>query len=199
MRDDAPASASRARVVVLALDAIAREREIASGAFCEAMEAVVEIIGCMGAALSPAKSDVRGNVDRVRRSMRDVGDGLFDVVRRAQAGREGGGATSAAKGVLWLKRFGEFACALCREVGSTKESMRTCAGTAYERTLRQYHGYLTRGVFSAVLTFPPSRESFVANVGSPTEMLELADKFEPILRAVDEFLTAEGLNDPTPV
>jgi len=199
MPSDAPAPASRARVVILVLDAIAREREIASGAFCDAMEAMVEIIGCMGPALSPAKSDVRGNVDRVRRAMTAREDGLFDVVRRAQAEKEGTGATSTTKGALWLKRFGEFVCALCRELGSTKESMRTCASTAYERTLRQYHGYLTRGVFSAVLMFPPSRESFVANVGSPTDMLELADKFEPILLAVDEFLTAEGLNDPTPV
>lgn len=199
MPEDAPAAVSRARVVVLALDVISREREIASGAFCEAMEAMVEIIGCMGAALSPAKSDVRGNVDRVRRAMRDAKEGLFDVVRSARVGEEGTAATSTVKGVLWLKRFGEFVCALCREVGATEESMRTCAGTAYERTLRQYHGYLTRGVFSAVLTFPPSRESFIASVGSPVEMLELADKFEPILLAVDDFLTAEGLNDPTPV
>ena len=197
---------SPARRVVDALDRLragadaeASERgdDVLAEGLCEAMERMVEIIGALGAALSPAKSDVLGNVNKVRRALEAKRDGLFASVRRAQEGRAH--ATSPAKGTLWLKRFGEFVCALLREVGETDASMRACSSAAYKRTLRRYHKRLTRTVFAAVLAFPPSRSSFVSNVGTREEMLELADNFEPILGRIDAFLTIENLNDPKPV
>ena len=75
--------------------------------------------------------------------------------------------------------------------------------SAYERTLKPFHGWVSAAAFSVVLKFPPTRASFVASIGGEdvvkTSAVVLVEKFSPLLEEIDSFLTEEGLNDPTKV
>lgn len=54
-----------------------------------------------------------------------------------------------------------------------------------------------------VLQFPPARKGFVDSLGGEdvlrSDGKELVEKFRPVLKRIDDFLTKEDLNDPTKV
>ena len=81
----------------------------------------------------------------------------------------------------------------------TKEA----ASYAYAEKLKPFHGWVSSSAFSVVLQFPPARKGFVESLGGEkvleTDGKELVEKFGPVLKHIDEFLTKEDLNDPSKV
>ena len=79
----------------------------------------------------------------------------------------------------------------------TKEA----ASIAYAEKLKPFHGWVSSSAFSVVLQFPPARKGFVENLGGEmvleTDGKELVEKFGPVLKRIDDFLTKEDLNDPS--
>ena len=81
-------------------------------------------------------------------------------------------------------------------------SMKEAANRAYERRLKPFHGWIAGGVFSAVLSFPPSRDAFVESLGGDAayqSMAQVTGGFGPVLEKIHAFLVENNLNDPTKV
>jgi len=185
-------------------------------AFCSVCDDAASALDALGVAFAPASADVRENIARVRASARACErattsiananersmTSLWEVLRREKASGRARDARSVARGALWLKRFLEFTCALLRAIGSDATmDVGDAAKTSYEKTLKRYHGWLSRTAFAVVLAFPPSTETFVDALGGSdarSAMVDVADGFDPVLALIDEFLSEEGLNDPTP-
>jgi pleckstrin family protein A (phosphoinositide binding specific) protein 8 len=58
---------------------------------------------------------------------------------------------SATDALLWLKRALMFIRVFLGQVLEGQPSLSTCASTAYEQTLRKYHNFLVKGIFSVWL------------------------------------------------
>jgi hypothetical protein len=173
--------------------------------FLTTCERFSPILDCLGMAFKPAKADVNGNIERIQKaSEASDDDDIYEVVREEKKRNESNDSRSTAKALLWLKRFLEFVIELLREITDDSEKeLRDAAVSAYERTLKPFHGWVSAAAFSVVLKFPPTRASFVASIGGEdvvkTSAVVLVEKFSPLLEEIDSFLTEEGLNDPTKV
>jgi hypothetical protein len=192
--------------IIAALDALDADA-LDALAFCDCCALVLPVLDNLGAAFAPAKSDVKGNIERLRDAAMTASDGgaiaVWDVIRAEKARGDASGSKSVARGTLWLKRFLEFTCDLLRRLGSDRAmKVGDASNASYKQTLAPFHGWLSKTAFSVVLSFPPSTSTFVASLGGDAAyeaMATMATKFDPILKRVDSFLTEEGLNDPTPV
>lgn len=100
-------------------------------------------------------------------------------------------------------------------------TMHAAVSTAYDNTLKRFHGFLVYGTFKVcdiqqqwtlshvdvqvALNLVPSKEAFLDCVapGPPEEQTAQLQRavasFRPVLQAVHAFLDKEGLDDPTPV
>ena len=202
-RGGMPSRVARVLDALDALDAdveLTRPGDVDAARFCDVMDAMLEVIAALGFAFELAKADVSKNVRRIRGVVQEQARGearasLFEAIARD---REAGGRVWVP--ALWLRRFGGFVVGLLGEL--TRDAsldLGTCGARSYERALKPYHGFVLRGVFAAALAMPPSRAQFCAVAGSEEEMRACVAKFAPVMDALGGFLTAEGLNDPTPV
>ena len=200
-RGGMPSRVARVLDALDALDAdveLTRPGDVDAARFCDVMDAMLEVIAALGFAFELAKADVSKNVRRIRDVVRARGEARASLFEAIARDREAGGRVWVP--ALWLRRFGGFVVGLLGEL--TRDAsldLRTCGARSYERALKPYHGFVLRGVFAAALAMPPSRAQFIAVAGSEEEMRACVAKFEPVMDALDGFLTAEGLNDPTPV
>jgi hypothetical protein len=191
--------------IIAALDALDVDA-LDALAFCDCCALVLPVLDNLGVAFAPAKSDVKGNIERLREAAMASGGGaiaVWDVIRAEKARGEASGSKSVSRGTLWLKRFLEFTCDLLRRLGSDRAmKVGDASNASYKQTLAPFHGWMSKTAFSVVLSFPPSTSTFVASLGGDAAyeaMTTMSSKFEPFLNRIDSFLTDEGLNDPTPV
>ena len=106
------------------------------------------------------------------------------------------------KGLLWLKRFLEFAANLLEGLAAEPRTapLKEVAHGAYATTLKPYHGWLASSAFAVVLQFPPSREVFVNSLdGDYENMAEVARRLAPTLARVHAFLNENQLHDESKV
>ncbi|KAH0627353.1 hypothetical protein JD844_002947 [Phrynosoma platyrhinos] len=67
---------------------------------------------------------------------------------------------SATEALLWLKRGLKFLKEFLTELKNGEKNIQTALNNAYGRTLRQYHGWVVRGVFALALRASPTYEGF---------------------------------------
>lgn len=96
---------------------------------------------------------------------------------------------SATDALMWLRRtlwfmseyLSEYHAVYVRNSGRIDyHAPSECLNKAYNSTMRQYHSWAVRGIFSLALKAIPSNDDF---------MLSLVDKKEDYLAAKDEFTT----------
>ena len=129
---------------------------------------------------------------------------LFDILLDEKKSNSFAANTSCSKGLLWLKRFLEFVVVLVSKLAENQRTeTKEAASYAYAEKLKPFHGWVSSSAFSVVLQFPPARKGFVESLGGEkvleTDGKELVEKFGPVLKHIDEFLTKEDLNDPSKV
>ncbi len=129
---------------------------------------------------------------------------LFDILLDEKKANAHAANTSCSKGLLWLKRFLEFVIVLVSKLAENQQTeTKEAASVAYAEKLKPFHGWVSSSAFSVVLQFPPARKGFVDSLGGEdvlrSDGKELVEKFRPVLKRIDDFLTKEDLNDPTKV
>ena len=129
---------------------------------------------------------------------------LFDILLDEKKANAHAANTSCSKGLLWLKRFLEFVVVLVSKLAENQQmETKEAASVAYAEKLKPFHGWVSSSAFSVVLQFPPARKGFVDSLGGEdvlgSDGKELVEKFGPVLKRIDDFLTKEDLNDPTKV
>jgi len=91
----------------------------------------------------------------------------------------------ATEGLLWLTRGLDFtAQALRINLSRDNEELSTSFREAYSLTLKQYHSFLIKPIFSAAMSATPYRKDFYAKLGNDQAVVR---------RELDEWL--KGLQD----
>ncbi|KAI8904704.1 glycolipid transfer protein domain-containing protein [Gorgonomyces haynaldii] len=148
--------------------------------FLEATEQLVKLLGELGTAFTPVKSDIQGNVDKIRARYQQVPDKSQTLQELIQAEQQEKKST-AITSLLWLKRALEFtSLSLRRSVDNPQEELSTSFNTAYKSTLSQYHSFLIRPVFSMAMSACPTRKSFYEQLAKG-EHDKMMDQFKPWL------------------
>lgn len=193
--------------------------------FLTLTSSLLPVLTALGRGLGPARADIEKNLARLVAAADGAHPrGALDAdVRLIAAGELEGvdgdadalhGSTSAAKALLWLGRTLAWVAGVLRGVaGSEGEgkapSLGAVAREAYGATLRPFHGPVTGAAVSGALAFAPGRSAFwralgvtrgeTAAAAAAAEALAFCDRFDPIVKELQAYMAAAGLDDPAPV
>jgi hypothetical protein len=143
---------------------------IATTQFLEAAESLTTMFDVLGSvAFSPVKSDMLGNVKKLRDRQLAApaeSENVQDLCRNELKTKK----HTATEGLLWLVRGLEFTClALSANVAKPTEELADSFRNAYGSTLKPHHSFLIKPVFSAAMSACPYRADFYTKLGSDQE------------------------------
>ncbi|KAM8967088.1 pleckstrin homology domain-containing family A member 8, partial [Pelodytes ibericus] len=133
--------------------------------FLDSCYAIVPVLDKLGSTVfAPVKMDFVGNIKKINqkyitnkeefRTLQKIV--LYEVNASVAQVRN-----SATEALLWLKRGLKFLYEFLSELRNGENNIQTALSNAYGRTLRQYHGWVVRGVFALALRAAPSYDGFV--------------------------------------
>ncbi|KAJ5594024.1 uncharacterized protein N7459_000232 [Penicillium hispanicum] len=159
---------------------------ISTAEFLEAAEALVSLFDHFGSvAFGPVKSDLVGNIDKVRNRMTAApaeSATLQDLVlNELKTGKH-----TATEGLLWLVRGLDFTCkGLEHNLENGSAELSVSFTTAYEDSLKPYHGWVVKKIFGAAMSATPYRKNFYKKLGDDdSKVLESMKKEVDALKNV---------------
>jgi len=180
---------------------VAENQAIATTEFLQAAESLTGIFDAMGSiAFTPVKNDILGNVSKLRERQLEApaqSENIQDLCRNELQTKK----HKATEGLLWLVRGLEFTCtALDHNQKNHTAEMKESFSDAYAKTLKQYHSFLIKPLFSAAMNACPTRGNFYNKIKAPdTEQTKIDDQLtayvaalQNIIQILQAFLNTEG-------
>ncbi|KAJ5119148.1 hypothetical protein N7448_010855 [Penicillium atrosanguineum] len=145
----------------------ANDDAISTAEFLEAAEALVTLFDVIGsAAFSPVKSDLTGNIKKVKDRML-AAPAESQTLQELVLNELKTGKHTATEGLVWLVRGLDFtAQALRHNLENPKEELSASFRHAYGGTLKPHHSFLVKPIFSAAMSATPYRADFYKKLGS---------------------------------
>ncbi|XP_076459707.1 pleckstrin homology domain-containing family A member 8-like [Babylonia areolata] len=184
--------------------------------FLDACKELVPIFDKLNStAFAPVKMDFSGNIRKIQQKQTSAiaagSPGYPSVqamVLSEVTARQHTNSNSATVALRWLKRGLEFIREFLREVCSGGPDLAECASNAYSRTLKNYHGWVVRGVFAVAVKALPYRSEFLNHLAagecdssSPQYLHSLMGDMEVFLQhlnsvilIIDAFYTKQQLD-----
>ncbi|KAI8848390.1 glycolipid transfer protein domain-containing protein [Chytridium lagenaria] len=145
---------------------VSEGQNIDTATFLDACEGIVGIFDKLGSALGVIKSDVSGNVGKIRAKFltNPVAYGtLQEIVLSERAEKK----WVVTEPMLWLKRALEFtAIGLRHNIQNPADELSVSFNVAYGKTLSPFHSFLVRPIFSMAMKACPTRKDFYAKLGA---------------------------------
>nr|POE85391.1 pleckstrin likey domain-containing family a member 8 [Quercus suber] len=177
-----------------------QDNAISTTEFLEASEALTGLFDVLGSvAFNPVKSDMTGNVKKIRDRQLAApleSESLQALVRNETTATK---KHTAGDGLLWLTRALDFtAQALRKNLANPGEELSNSFRDAYGATLKQYHSFLIKPIFSAAMSATPYRKDFYAKLGDDQarvhkEMDEYVAALEERVKILNEFLARKDV------
>uniref|UniRef100_H3C462 Pleckstrin homology domain-containing family A member 8 n=1 Tax=Tetraodon nigroviridis TaxID=99883 RepID=H3C462_TETNG len=134
--------------------------------FLDSCYAIVPLLDKLGSTVfAPVKMDFVGNIKKIHQKLLSDPDGFPTLQSIVLHEVQNGVAlvrNSATEALLWLRRGLKFLKEFLAEVNAGQQDIQGALNNAYGKTLRQYHGWVVRGVFALALRAAPSYQSFSA-------------------------------------
>ncbi|XP_058866948.1 pleckstrin homology domain-containing family A member 8 isoform X2 [Acipenser ruthenus] len=162
--------------------------------FLESCYAIVPVLDKLGPTVfAPVKIDFVGNIKKINQKYISDPENfttlqkivLYEVETNMAQVRN-----SATEALLWLKRGLKFLKEFLAEVNNGEKNIYAALNNAYGKTLRQYHGWVVRGVFALALRAAPSYEGFAAALVSNEGDQRKAGFSKGMHRDLDVYLPA---------
>ncbi|KAM4705129.1 LOW QUALITY PROTEIN: pleckstrin homology domain-containing family A member 8 [Rhinophrynus dorsalis] len=133
--------------------------------FLDSCYAIVPVLDKLGPTVfAPVKMDFVGNIKKINQKFitsKEEFATLQKIVLHEVNANQAQVRNSATEALLWLKRGLKFLYEFLSEVKNGESNIQTALSNAYGKTLRQYHGWVVRGVFALALRAAPTYEGFV--------------------------------------
>ncbi|KAF3691826.1 Pleckstrin -like proteiny domain-containing family A member 8 [Channa argus] len=134
--------------------------------FLDSCYAIVPVLDKLGSTVfAPVKMDFVGNIKKIHQKLMSEPDSfptLQSIVLHEIQTDVSQVRNSATEALLWLRRGLKFLKEFLSEVNRGEQDIQGALNNAYGKTLRQYHGWVVRGVFALALRAAPSYQSFTA-------------------------------------
>jgi len=143
-----------------------KDGDVPCTAFLEAAEAFIPLFDRLGTVFSPVKSDVGGNVTKLKAAhAKNPTASLNKLILDEVAAGKTKDKTSASIALLWFKRAMQFIFSMLKKV-SAGEDANKAAKSAYDETLSHYHGFLVKKSFQVALMAAPGSDSMLKALGN---------------------------------
>ncbi|KAF8813904.1 glycolipid transfer protein [Phlegmacium glaucopus] len=163
--------------------------------FLLAAEGLVGMFDLLGsAAFSVVQIDLKGNITKVR-ARYEATPILSATLEGLVLNEKGEKKRTATEGLLWLLRGLSFTCKALENAQKNKSAELSVAFTqSYEATLKKFHNFIVKGVFSVAMRACPLRADFYAklavdpNGGEPATQEKLHEELDKWLDALSAIL-----------
>uniref|UniRef100_A0A673H0B4 Pleckstrin homology domain-containing family A member 8 n=1 Tax=Sinocyclocheilus rhinocerous TaxID=307959 RepID=A0A673H0B4_9TELE len=139
---------------------------IPTQAFLDSCYAIVPVLDKLGPTVfAPVRIDFVGNIKKIQQKVVSDPESfptLQSIVQHEVETEVTQVRNSATEALLWLKRGLKFLKEFLSEINTGIKDVQGALNNAYGKTLRQYHGWVVRGVFALALRAAPSYEGFMA-------------------------------------
>ncbi|KAN0066433.1 hypothetical protein ACQY0O_000527 [Thecaphora frezii] len=176
------------------------EGGVDTSSFLEATEGLVKLFDLLGnSAFSVVQNDMNGNIKKIRDRLL-AAPAKSSTLQALVENESGEKKRTATEGLLWLLRGLDFtAKALRRSVSDPSEELSASFTKAYEDSLKKYHSFVIRPVFSLAMKACPYRKDFFAKLGSPPEKVDeelrkWLDALEKVVKTMQDFYV-QGKHD----
>ncbi|XP_034030902.1 pleckstrin homology domain-containing family A member 8 isoform X2 [Thalassophryne amazonica] len=134
--------------------------------FLDSCYAIVPVLDKLGSTVfAPVKMDFVGNIKKIHQKLMSDPDRfptLQSIVMHEVETNVAQVRNSATEALLWLRRGLKFLMEFLSEINAGEQDIHGALNNAYGKTLRQYHGWVVRGVFALALRAAPTYQSFTA-------------------------------------
>ncbi|KAJ3103049.1 hypothetical protein HDU97_010405 [Phlyctochytrium planicorne] len=145
---------------------ISADNKIDTATFLEACEGITGIFDKLGSALGVIKSDIAGNVTKIRTKFL-TNPVAFETLQGIVLAERADKKWVVTEPMLWLKRALEFvAIGLRQNIENPTEELSVSFNAAYGKTLSPFHSFVIRPVFSMAMRACPTRLDFYSKLGS---------------------------------
>ncbi|KAL7281483.1 glycolipid transfer protein [Trametes coccinea BRFM310] len=136
-------------------------------AFLEAAQGVVGLFDLLGsAAFTAVQNDLKGNIAKVR-ARYDAAPEKSSTLELLVINEKGEKKRTATEGLMWLLRGLSFTCkALQAAQANPTEELSVAFSKSYEATLKKFHNFVVKGIFSVAMKACPYRADFYAKLAS---------------------------------
>jgi len=165
-------------------------------AFLKASDGLVGLFDLLGStAFTIVQSDLRGNIAKVR-ARYDKTPTLSDTLEKLVENEKRENKREATEGLLWLLRGLSFTCrALQNAQANPEEELAAVFAKSYDVTLKPFHNFFIKGIFSLAMNACPHRVEFFDKLkanpagGPPTSDKHLNKSLNKWLTALDRIVT----------
>ncbi|KAI0633556.1 het-c2 protein [Trametes polyzona] len=136
-------------------------------AFLEAAQGVVGLFDLLGsAAFTPVQNDLKGNIAKVR-ARYDAAPEKSTTLELLVENEKGEKKRTATEGLMWLLRGLSFTCkALQAAQANPTEELSAAFSKSYEATLKKFHNFVVKGIFSVAMKACPYRADFYSKLAA---------------------------------
>jgi len=171
---------------------------IATAEFLEACDSLVQMFNLFNSsAFSMVQSDITTNIKKVRtRYLTD--ESANRTVELLVENEKTEKKRIATEGLVWLNRGLKFTHAgLQRSYENPSEELSASFTKAYEGTLKQYHSFVVRPVFTLAMKACPYRADLLQRMGEPADKVheqlgEWLTGLQKIVTRIDNFYDQGG-------
>ncbi|XP_014678560.1 PREDICTED: glycolipid transfer protein-like [Priapulus caudatus] len=180
---------------------VPEDKRIDTKQFLDAASNIPAFFDLLSSAFKPVKSDVNGNVTKLRnryledpekfRTLNDLIDWELELIHLKSPPK-----VSVIDALLWLKRGLQYISVLLGAIvkdhrdGRQSELMSEHAASAYERTLKPHHNWMTQKLFQLCSKAVPYRRDFLkaACYGEEADVERTIGDMEAFLANLDSNL-----------
>ncbi|KAK0455511.1 glycolipid transfer protein [Desarmillaria tabescens] len=165
-------------------------------AFLEASQGLVGIFDLLGSsAFAVVQTDLRGNIAKVR-ARYDAAPSQSATLEQLVENEKGEKKRTATEGLMWLLRGLSFTCKALQNAQLDKdEELSVAFSKSYELTLKKFHNFVVKGVFSLAMKACPYRADFYKKLaadpkGGPSASQDvLNEELDKWLAALSDIVT----------
>ncbi|XP_052080938.1 pleckstrin homology domain-containing family A member 8-like [Mytilus californianus] len=144
-------------------------------------------------AFAPVKMDFQGNIRKIHQKYSTNTAGfttLQKIVLSELNKKQHLLSNSATMALLWMKRGLEFIREFLYEIIRGEPDLSQAVTSAYSKTLRNFHGWVVRGVFAVAAKALPYRDVFISNLSVPGEEDTGTLYQQSLMSDIEQYITA---------
>ncbi|KAM0751326.1 glycolipid transfer protein [Meredithblackwellia eburnea MCA 4105] len=159
-----------------------------TAAFLDATEGLIKMFDLLGnPAFSIVQNDMNGNVAKIRTRFLATPDKSATLESLVE-NEKGEKKRTATEGLLWLLRGLRFTqLALTRSQADKSEELNVSFTKAYEESLKKFHSFVVKPLFTLAMKSCPYRAAFYEKLGSPLDVVE--KELQAWLAALEAIIT----------
>ncbi|XP_027349060.1 glycolipid transfer protein 1-like [Abrus precatorius] len=178
------------------------EGKVLTKPFLDICRSLLPVLDNFGGAFSFVKSDIGGNISRLESKYQtDPSEYkfLFSLVQKEVEAKTEKASSSCTNGLLWLSRSMDFTVQMFNNLHEHQDwTMQRACSDSYNKTLRQWHGWLAISSFSVAMKLVPERKKFMEIISGTgnleSDMEEFCTSFSSVLVENHKFLASVGMD-----